>query len=94
MTCKFWSGVKLTAEWIFDKVPFMAGWTTWQRILWMARWTWDNATDFAEWTWCQLTHLANGIWDTIARMINFCFTSIFAFIDNVSELYTVYLKSK
>ena len=93
MTCKFCGGVKLTAEWIFDKLPFMAGWT-WQRILWIARWTCDNATDFAEWTWCQLTHLANGIWDRIAWMINFCFTSIFALIDNVSELYAVYLKSK
>ena len=93
MTGKFCGGVKLTAEWIFDKLPFMAGWT-WQRILWIARWTWDNATDFAEWTWCQLTHLANGIWDRIAWMINFCFTSIFALIDNVSELYAVYLKSK
>ena len=93
MTCKFCGGVKFTAEWIFDKAPFMAEWT-WQQILWMARWTWNKATDFVEWTWCQLTHLANGIWDTIAWMINFCFTSICAFIDTVSKLYAVYVKSK
>ena len=93
MTCKFCGGVKFTVEWIFDKVPCMAEWT-WQQILWMARWTWDKATDFAEWTWCQLTDLANGIWDTITWIINFCFTSICAFIDTVSELYAVYVKSK
>ena len=93
MTCKVCGGVKFTAEWIIDNVPFIAEWT-WQRILWMAWWTWDKATDFAEWTWCQLTQLANGIWDTIAWIINFCFTSICAFIDTVSELYAVYVKSK
>ncbi|CAH3182442.1 unnamed protein product [Porites lobata] len=70
----------------------MAEWT-WQQILWIARWTWDKATDFAEWTWYQLTDLANGIWDTIAWIINFCFTSICAFIDTVSELYAVHVKS-
>ena len=93
MTFKVWGGVKFTAEWIFDNVPFIAEWT-WQRILWMARWTWDKATDFAEWAWCQLTQLANGILDTIAWIINFCFNSICAFIDTVSELYAVYVKSK
>ena len=93
MTCKFCGGVKFTAEWIFDKAPFMAEWT-WQQILWMARWTWNKETDFVEWTWCQLTHLANGIWDTISWNIKFCFTSICAFIDTVSELYAVYVKSK
>ena len=93
MTCKFCGGVQFTAEWIFDKAPFMAE-KTWQQILWMARWTWDKATDFAEWTWYQLTDLANGIWDTIAWIINFCFTSICAFIDTVSELYAVHVKSK
>ena len=93
MACKFCGGVKFTAEWTFDKARFMAEWT-WQQILWMARWTWHSATDFAEWTWCQLTHLANGILDTIGWIINFCFTSICAFIDTVSELYAVYVKSK
>ena len=93
MTCKFWGGVKFTAERIFDEMPFMAEWT-WLQILCMARWTWDNATDLAEWTCCQLTHLADGIWDTISWNINFCFTSISAFIDAVSKPYAVYVKSK
>ena len=93
MTCKFYGGVKFTAEWIFDNVPCMAQWTK-QRILWMARWTWNKATDFAEWTWYQLTCMANEIWDTIAWIINFCLASTCAFIDTVSDLYAVYVKSK
>lgn len=93
MTCKFYGAVKFTTEWIFGNVPCMGEWTK-QRILWMTRWTWNKATDFAEWTWYQLTCMANEIWDTIAWIISFCFTSICAFIDTVSELYSVYVKSK